>query len=169
MSFLLFINCKTTQPKSEFVGKSIVNEYYSTGEIKSTGTIEDLHKEYFNFKIGFWREFYKNGKLKASGNYQLDTYKQCCTGGVCDGYYSYKFGEWNYYHENGTLKSTGKYRIGKKHINTSCKDGDEINFGYVNDNWKFYDSNGNEIEPSKSDIAEIEETSFLDQWDMQKK
>ena len=169
LTFLLFVSCKTTQTKLELLEKNIATEYYDSGEIKSVGTIEDFHKEYNNYRIGFWREFYRDGMLKESGNYKLDTYTQCCTGGICDGFYSYKFGEWSYYHQNGKLKAKGKYRIGKKYIKTSCEGGDEINFGFVSDNWKFYDENGNEITPTKNDIAEIEKTSILDEWNMTKK
>ena len=102
------------------------------------------------------------------GNYKLDTYKQCCVSGFCDGYYSYKYGEWKYYHENGKLKAKGTYRIGKKHKKTSCEGGDEINFGYVTNNWKFYDVDGNEIKPSEKDILEIENSSYLDEFEMSK-
>ncbi len=98
----------------------------------------------------------------------MDTYTQCCTGGICDGFYSYKYGEWNYYHDNGKLKAKGKYRIGKKYKETSCEGGDKINFGFVTDSWNFYDNNGKEIEPTEKDIAEIEKSSFIDEWDRTK-
>jgi len=167
--FLLFVSCKTTQTKTELPIKNTITEYYKSGEIKSVGTIDDFHKEFNNYRIGFWKEFYRNGNLKASGNYKLDTYTQCCTGGICDGFYSYKYGEWNYYYDNGKLKAKGQYRIGKKHKETSCEGGDEINFGFVTNSWNFYDNKGKKSEPTEKDIAEIEKSSFIDEWDMMKK
>ncbi|MCG2432117.1 toxin-antitoxin system YwqK family antitoxin [Aequorivita xiaoshiensis] len=168
LTFLLFVSCKTAQIKSELPIKNTITEYYESGEIKSVGAIDEFHKEFNNYRIGFWKEFYKNGILKASGNYKLDTYTQCCTGGICDGFYSYKFGEWNYYYDNGNLKANGTYKIGKKHKETSCEGGDEINFGFVTDSWVFYDKNGKKIIPTEKDISEIEKSSFIDEWDMGK-
>ena len=166
LTFLLFVSCKTVQIEPELPKTNTITEYYKSGQIKSVGNIDEFHKKYSNYRIGFWNEFYENEKLKASGNYKLDTYTQCCTGGICDGFYSYKYGEWIYYHNNGQLKAKGIYRIGKKHKKTSCEGGDEINFGFVTDSWKFYDYNGKEIKPTQKDIHEIEKNSILDQWDM---
>ena len=166
--FLIIASCKTVQIESEFPKTNTITEYYKSGEIKSVGNIDDFNKEFNNYRIGFWNEFYKNGKLKSSGNYKLDTYTQCCTSGICDGYYSYKIGEWIYYHDNGKLKARGIYRIGKKHKETSCENGDEINFGFVTENWEFYDKNGMKTTASENDINEIEKSSFLDEWNMMK-
>jgi antitoxin component YwqK of YwqJK toxin-antitoxin module len=169
LTLILFVSCKTVQNKSELPTKSTITEYYESGEIKSVGAVDEFHREFNNYRVGPWKEFYENGNLKAYGNYKLDTYTQCCTGGVCDGFYSFKYGEWNYYYDNGKLKAKGTYRIGKKHKETSCEGGDEIKFGFVTDSWKFYDTNGKEIKPTEKNIAEIEKSSFLDEWDMMKK
>ena len=56
----------------------------------------------------------------------------------------------------------------KKNNKTSCEGGDEINFGYITDTWIFYDVNSNKIKPSEKDILEIQNSSFLDEWDMKK-
>ena len=166
--FLVLGSCKAVQIEADSPKTNPVVDYYKTGQIKSIGNIDDFFKEYYNYRIGFWNEFYENGKLKSSGNYNLDTYTQCCTGGICSGFYSYKYGEWNYYYDNGNLKAKGKYRIGKKHKETSCEGGDEINFGFVTDSWIFYDKDGNKIIPTEKDISEIEKSSFIDEWDMRK-
>lgn len=168
LTFLLFVSCKLTQIKSEVPPENIITEYYESGEIKSVGTIDDFHKEFNNYRIGFWKEYYRNGNLKSTGNYKLDTYTQCCTGELCDGFYSYKYGEWNYYYDNGKLKAKGKYRIGKKHKQTNCEGGDMIKFGFVTDSWNFYNSKGKSINPSQKYINEIEKLSFIDEWDMRK-
>ncbi len=167
-SLILFLSCKTSSIEVNHLKENEITLFYDTREVKNIGVIDAFHKEYNNFRVGFWKEFHKNGKLKSEGNYKLDTYKQCCVSGFCDGYYSYKYGEWKYYHENGNLKAKGTYRIGKKYKKTSCEGGDEINFGYVTNNWNFYDTNGNEMKPSEKDILEIENSSYLDEFDMSK-
>ena len=163
---VLFFSCKSAKVESELAQTNIKVQYYENGFVKSVGNVEAFFAEHYSYRIGLWSEFHENGKLKASGNYKLDTYVQCCTAGLCDGYYSYKIGEWVYYHNNGNLKAKGIYRIGEKHKETSCEGGDKIKFGFVTDQWKFYDENGAEIKPTKNDIAEIEKSSFLDEWDM---
>tara|TARA_B100000795_G_scaffold264965_1_gene246161 strand:+ start:2284 stop:2814 length:531 start_codon:yes stop_codon:yes gene_type:complete len=168
LTFLLFVSCKTVQIETELPKTNTITEYYENGQIKSVGNIDEFHKEFNNYRIGFWNEFHANGKLKASGNYKLDTYTQCCTGGICDGFYSYKYGEWIYYYDDGQLKAKGIYQIGKKNKETSCEGGDEINFGFITDSWKFYSNSGKEIKPTKKNIEEIEKSSFLDEWDMRK-
>ncbi|GGD27590.1 toxin-antitoxin system YwqK family antitoxin [Flavobacterium orientale] len=163
--FLIF-SCKSARVASDLPQTNIKVTYYNNGFVKNVGNVEAFFAEHNSYRIGLWSEFYENGKLKSSGNYKLGTYIQCCTGGLCDEYYSYKIGEWVYYHDNGTLKAKGTYQIGEKHKKTSCEGGAKIKFGFVTDQWKFYDKDGSEIKPSSNDIAEIEKSSFIDEWDM---
>ncbi|MFC6096448.1 hypothetical protein ACFPVY_07290 [Flavobacterium qiangtangense] len=165
--FLFLVGCKT---KSIEINKTnTVVEYYKNGNIKSVGNVYDFPKENYDFRTGLWSTFYENGKLKESGNYKLATYVECSVGGHVNGYYSYKFGEWIYFHENGNLKAKGIYKIGTKNIKTSCEGGDNINYGLVDNSWEFYDSNGNKINPTQSDIDKIQESSYISEWDMRKK
>ena len=159
------LSCGCSKTNSELAKTNTKVIYYPNGKIKSVGNTDDFTKE---FRIGYWNEFYENGQLKESGNYNLDTYKECCTAGICDGYYSYKIGEWLYYYENGKLKAKGTYKIGKKAKNTNCGINAEINFGYVTESWIFYDSNGNQIKPNSDNINEIEKSSYINQFDMVK-
>ena len=159
--FILF-SCKSSKLSLELTKVNTKVEYYQNGKVKNVVNTDSLT----GLRIGFWNEFYENGQLKESGNYKLDSYKQCCVAGLCDEFYSYKFGEWVYYHQNGKLRAKGIYKIGKKNRNTSCEGGAEINFGFVNENWKFYNENGNEIKPNSNDIAEIEKSSYLTEWDL---
>jgi len=163
--FSVIVSCKSVQDNSEPPQTKMIVDHYKNGQIKSVGE-EDVRFKDFQFRIGHWKEFYENGQLRESGNYELGTYKQCCTLGICDAFYSYKIGEWTYYHPNGQLKAKGTYEIGTKHKKTSCQGGDEINFGYVTDSWVFYDEDGMEIIPKENEIAEIEGSSVLDEWDM---
>ncbi|WP_210489515.1 hypothetical protein [Rufibacter aurantiacus] len=109
-----------------------------------------------------------NGQLKENGNYNTDTYTTCCIHGFCPIRYHYKTGKWVYFHPNGQVRAKGTYRVGKKHIETSCEDGAEINFGFVTNRWKFYDSKGNEIKPNERLIKEIEESGYFDEFSMPK-
>jgi antitoxin component YwqK of YwqJK toxin-antitoxin module len=164
--FIFFLlSCSSSKTNSELFKTNTKVIYYQSGKIKSVGNTDDFTK---NFRIGYWNEFYENGQLKESGNYNLETYKECCTSGICDGYYSYKIGEWLYYHENGKIKAKGTYRIGKKIKKTNCETKAEINFGYVTEYWFFYDKSGNETKPNSDDINEIEKSSYIDQFDMLK-
>lgn len=163
---ICFFSCKSTEIQYDLYKTNTKVEYYDNGKVRSVGNIEDFFAKDYAFRIGLWSEFYRNGSLKESGHYKFDTYIQCCTSGICDGYYSYKIGEWIYYHENGNVKAKGIYRIGKKHKNTSCESGDKINFGYITEDWKFYNVMGKEIKPTRNDIAEIEKSSVLDELDM---
>ncbi len=71
-------------------------------------------------KIGEWKFYYKNGQLKSIGKYGKDSWKED---------YGKKIGKWQEYHENSQLKSSGKYQNGIK-----------------TGKWKYYDSNGIEID-----------------------
>jgi len=163
---LFILSCKSVNVKTDLPKTNTKVNYYENGIIKSVGNIDDFFLKDYSFRIGLWTEFYENGVIKESGNYKLGTYIQCCTSGLCDGYYSYKIGEWFYNYKNGKLKAKGSYRIGEKNIKTSCEGGDEINFGFVTDDWEFYDIDGNKIEPTKNDIIEIEKSSYLNEWNM---
>ena len=161
----IFFSCKISTSISELPSTNTKVEYFGNGYVKSIGNVEDFFLKENSFRIGFWSEFYENGKLKESGNYKLDTYVECCTNGYCPGFYSYKVGDWVYYHDNGELKARGVYRIGKISKETNCGS-DEINFGFVTPKWKFFNKDGDEIIPTEFDILEIEKTSYLDQWSM---
>ncbi|MDY7393726.1 hypothetical protein UMM65_00590 [Aureibaculum sp. 2210JD6-5] len=160
-------SCKSTKIVSESEQNSKKTEmvFYENGLLKSIGQIDSdfLSKA---ARIGLWSEFYENGKLKETGEYKTDSYVNCCIAGPCDIIYSYKIGEWNYYHENGQLKAKGIYIIDKKQIETTCEGGDEINIGFLNENWKFYDKNGTEIKPTEKQIQEIEESGNVDEFDV---
>lgn len=165
--FIIFIlfSCKSSKVNLESTKINTNVEHYQNGKVKNIVNNDSLT----GMRIGFYNEFYENGQLKESGNYKLDSYKQCCVAGLCDEYYSYKFGEWVYYNQNGKIRAKGIYKIGKKNRTTSCEGGAEINFGFVSENWKFYNENGNEIKPNFNDVAEIEKSSYITEWDLLKK
>ena len=156
-----------TKPQDCPIQPNTASQYYDSGQLKSIGPVAEEHREFSEYRIGYWHEFYENGQLKSSGNYKLDTFIQCCYDGPCDWYYSYKYGEWKYYYDNGKLKAKGTYQIIKKQEDTSCQGGDQINFGTVTDSWQFYDREGKQITPNKNDIAEIEITGIIYGWEME--
>ncbi|MBE0391532.1 hypothetical protein [Flavobacterium sp. PL002] len=162
--FILF-SCKTSKVNMELTKINTKVEHFQNGNVKNVVNTDSLS----GLRIGFWNEFYENGQLKESGNYKLDSYKQCCVTGLCYEFYSYKFGEWIYYHQNGKTKAKGTYKIGKKNRDTSCENGAEINFGFVTVKWKFYDEENNERHPNARDVTEIEKSSYITEWDLIKK
>ncbi|MCK6608256.1 MAG: hypothetical protein L6Q46_08125 [Flavobacterium sp.] len=162
---LILFSCKSSKLNLDLTKINTKVEHYQNGKIKNVVNTDSLT----GLRIGFYNEFYENGQLKESGNYILDSYKQCCVAGLCDEYYSYKYGEWIYYYENGKIKAKGIYRIGKINRNTSCEGGAEINFGFVTEKWKFYDEDGNEIKPNSIEITEIEKSSYVTEWDLLRK
>ncbi|GAB5524787.1 MAG: hypothetical protein Roseis2KO_26590 [Roseivirga sp.] len=55
------------------------------------------------FKTGIWKE-YREGKLRAKGEYKMGNVTDCCAGGQCMAYYHYRIGEWTYYKPTGEVK-----------------------------------------------------------------
>lgn len=168
--FLLLIatiSCKSTRQKEDVRKTETFIEYHKNGKIKAIGNtlllsdVDIYTKKVSKIRNGYWHEFYENGQLKEFGIYKLDIYKFCGPGGLDVGKYSYKIGEWVYFDVNGNIRAKGEYKIGKKNIGNSCNGGYNINFGFVTDDWEFYDSKGNKIVPSKNDINEIEESGYL--------
>jgi|GEM_PF-1504611 len=103
-----------------------------------------LDGEISPYKIGIWKEFYENGKLKSEGKYLIGRYVQCCLTGHCLRYYNYKVGNWKHYFPNGTLKLNGNYSLKKLAIETNCG-GDFIKYGILDSDAKYYDDKGNRL------------------------
>tara|TARA_R110000823_G_scaffold315126_1_gene445837 strand:+ start:5345 stop:6427 length:1083 start_codon:yes stop_codon:yes gene_type:complete len=93
----------------------IDNEYYSSGKLKGTGTVQihgtraehisdglfdpgRIEERLYTSKIGEWKFYYESGQLESSGKYS-------------DGK---KNGEWKEYYESGELERTGNYANGDK-------------------------------------------------------
>ena len=165
LTFFIFINCKTYKEsikENSFVKTSL---NYKSGELKAKGF---YNKEYYDdvkLPVGLWTEYYKNGVIKSIGEYKMENYTDCCTGGICKTPYSYKIGEWKYFFNDRKLKEKGIYRIGTKIIETSCEGGAEIKYGRVNKNWIFYNVKGELREISKKEIQNIEKESVVSYWD----
>jgi len=73
-------------------GLLLVCNNYKNNIKLSSGLVDSL-----NFKIGKWEYFYKNGKIKAIGNYVKD---------IQDGL-------WFYYFFNDSIQQKGNYKLGK--------------------------------------------------------
>lgn len=65
---------------------------FRRGKIIAEGIFTDAGK-----KEGLWKEYYPDGKMKATGTYADDI----------------KTGEWKFYYPNGQLEQTGSYKAGK--------------------------------------------------------
>ena len=103
---LIFFTCCIVSAQKT----KIDNEYYSSGKLKGTGTVQihgtraehisdglfdpgRIEEGLYTSKIGEWKFYYESGQLESSGKYS-------------DGK---KNGEWKEYYESGELESTGKY------------------------------------------------------------
>jgi len=73
-------------------------------------------KFYLNMPIGIYRDYYKNGKLKSSGNYKNVyplTHNDFKMGMPCIGKCTVKEGEWKYFNDKGKLTKTEKFKEGQ--------------------------------------------------------
>ena len=135
-----YINDIKQVEAEEITRLDILNEYYSGGRIKASGTYrngvaEGIRREYdttgkivrsFIYKNGIvtgegivkedgsrdghWKEFYADGSLRSEGDYKQGK----------------PIGEWNYFYPDGKLEQHGKY----------------TNSGKLTGNWKWYFNNG---------------------------
>lgn len=147
---------------------NIVTEYYKSGEVRGTGSVDFHHIEYAYYRNGIWKEYYQTGQLKATGSYELSTYEHCCIVGPCELNYSYRSGPWIFYHENGQVYARGTYKQGRKHLDTTCKGGDDIDFGFITDEWEFFDNSGVLYSPTDSEISLLQQSGFIDESEMDK-
>ena len=76
------------------VGKSYSKEYYSNGNMKAEGWINNSLKE------GYWKFYYRNGKLQKEGHISKDR--------------PIKY--WYFYREDGKRESEGHFSKGIKHM-----------------------------------------------------
>lgn len=117
---------------NKFIGKdSFMIIKNSDDSIKLKGSFAINSKDEITpLKIGKFHEYYPNGNLKNSGEYEIGRYTQCCAGGLCSQFYNFKIGKWNYYFRKGD-KAEIVYEIKEFHIATSCEKGDKIQFGQI--------------------------------------
>ncbi len=82
------------EPTKNEITSVVHKEYYDNGKLKASGQ-HDKDK----IKTGIWKFYYKNGKLKKTGQYDAQ---------------GKATGEWKYYNENGKIWLVGKYIDAKK-------------------------------------------------------
>ena len=161
---VIFISCKSILAQNKAIAKIEITPkvfYYNTGEIKSVGNLRKDYLPIYKARVGVWQEFYKNSKLKASGEYKTSSYINCCFAGPCDMYYSYRVGEWFFYFDSGNLMAKGVFKINKIKIDTSCEGGDIGFKSTIDFTWEFYNEIGQKITPSKKIIEKIEKESYI--------
>ena len=117
--------------------------------------------EISSLRIGECTSYYDNGRIRDSGEYQIGSYVQCCTGGACKQYYNYKVGTWKYYYPDGSRQATVIYETNKYPVETNCQGGDVAVFGKINlDRSQFWNAEGMMINPSNQTITELETVSY---------
>mgnify|MGYP000020582021 CR=1 FL=1 len=120
-------------------------EYFKSGKLKVTGTLED------EIKTGTWNYYFKNGKISKTGNYKGDKLH----------------GEWKYFHDNGKLRIIGKYDNGNDfglwkyfHKNGKLRAVGYYTDGEMTGKWKYYHDDGSfdkfvERGNAKKDIEKV--------------
>jgi hypothetical protein len=144
-----------------YQGKSKADTlYFKDKKIKGIGHVaQERDSTKSDLKIGLWTEYYSNGQVRAKGNYQIDSYINCCITDTCKMYSNYKLGQWEYFYPNGQIKAIGTYTVRKTQIKTSCSGGDKILRSYVDLSWRYYDDKGQKIKINKELRGEIENAS----------
>ncbi len=84
-----------------------------------------------NIKVGLWREYHENGKVKSQGDYRISYYEDCCLDVPCTVFYYYRFGQWRYFNSNGDLDYELEFKPEKMWTSTRCNKIDTLVFGLV--------------------------------------
>ena len=87
--------CSSVYAKQEILDeRSYTKAYYSNGELRSEGWIENDSKE------SYWKFYYPNGNLQKEGHFSNDKPTKY----------------WYFYRENGTLEREGHFSKGTKQL-----------------------------------------------------
>lgn len=143
-----------------YIGQTAVDTiYYHDKTIQAIGKVA-LEKDSIKstVKVGLWTEYYSNGQIKSQGNYNIDSYAQCCSSGPCKQYRNYKTGLWKYYYAKGQIKASGTYKVKKEKIQTSCG-GDKVFTSRLDNSWLYYNDKGDKIKRTAKIKLELENAS----------
>ncbi len=160
----IFFENKYAVVNNEFVGDSVATKEYDNDDIliaEGYYAIDDEGNA-STLKMGNWVNYFSTGQTKSKGKYEIGTYIQCCMAGPCTEFYNYKVGKWEYYFPNGQLKATGNYVIKELHVDTSCEGGDNLLFGLTSEDWMYFNSEGDRIQPTPELIKALETVSTGD-------
>ena len=102
-----------------------------------------------DIKVNQWTYFYENGQIKMTGNYKVFSSYDCGFAGVYRYYYSIKSGIWTFFYPNGQLKAKGIFKLRLEDVPSMCRGHAKIYRSAFDNNWIFYDENGNEAEFDK--------------------
>lgn len=174
------LGCRVIQTSAPVSGKddfeikngNFVGLTYSDTTYFSDGTIESIFIYAYDFEqiktkmyVGRQIEYFDNGNKKFDGSYKIGSFVNCCFAGYCMMFYPYKSGQWKYYYNNGQVKAFGTYLNSLEHMDTSCEGGDDYYTNRISEDWKFYDTEGNLVEPSEKVIEELEAVNtFISYW-----
>ncbi|GAA4279991.1 toxin-antitoxin system YwqK family antitoxin [Gaetbulibacter aestuarii] len=111
--------------------KDTIVEFKKNGILLGRGALAVSKYGVSDLRVGYWKEYSKNGTLKMEGKYKLGSYISCCVGGECRSFYYYRIGLWKIYDNNGELKYELTYEPTKLHIDTTCMGGDNLIFGII--------------------------------------
>jgi hypothetical protein len=141
----------------KFAGNdTLIIKNYTDSTIKSKGNYAiDSENKVSELRVGEWFEYYENGNIKETGFFAIGSYLDCGIGGLERSFYNYKIGKWTYYFKSGKVSATGDYQTIKTLIDTRCEGGDSLDFGVINNNWTFYNEQGEQIDISEIDVNDF--------------
>jgi hypothetical protein len=108
--------------------------------------------------VGSWTYLFENGRTKATINYALACYTQCCSAGLCPHVHSYPVGEFTLWYESGALRARGAFVARREHVDTSCEGGDVTLRARASAGTETWDEQGR---PLDLNLPEIIRTEFL--------
>ncbi len=120
---------------------TLIVKYYDNGNKRCEGKFAvplEGDIDCYEFKTGYFREFYQNGQLKGEGQYKVGSYLDCCNLSACKMYYHYRIDDWIFYDSLGKLIYEVKYIPKKLRLKANLEN-ESLIFGVLNN------SNQNQI------------------------
>lgn len=136
--------------------KQLDTLFYEDKKIKAIGfNAVDRQGNKSFFRDGLWTEFYRNGQVMSSGNYDLQFLLGCYNAMGGDRYYSYKKGDWVYFYENGQTKAKGTYKTERIKVFTGVENQYETK-SLTTPEWIVSDENGQSAKNRQGVLYDLE-------------
>jgi hypothetical protein len=136
--------------------KQLDTLFYEDKKIKAIGYYAiDRQGNKTYLRAGLWTEFYRNGQIMSSGNYDFQFLLGCYNTTAGIRYYSYKKGDWKYFYENGQTKAKGTYKIVRVAASTGVANQFETK-SLTTPDWVVNDENGEAAKDRQRVLADLE-------------
>ena len=129
------------------------------GQLTAQGQVAVFEQKPTDIRVGLWKEFFRDGKVRNEGHYKIGSYLQCCPGGTCRQFYYYLTGAWQYFDPNGLLTFAVNFEPEILSISTLCEGGDKLVFGLI----KSIPLTSQNRKLTTDEIYELQKITFADQ------